>query len=88
MSRRRAVMVLLVSLGLALVHPFLVRTMAEGHVAHVLLGAGNAAPPIGSALLAVLLVVVRLGAIVLAPGAALAALTSLVAHTLGRHPRA
>ena len=33
----------------ARLHVFLVRAMAHGHVAHVLLGSGNAAPPLGAA---------------------------------------
>jgi len=68
---------LLVALEIALV-----RAMAEGHVAHVLLGAGNAMPPLGPALLAVALVVTRVLALVLVPGAVLAALTALVAEVV------
>ena len=82
MSRRRAVVVIALSLVTLLVHVVLVRLMAHGHVAHVLLGAGNAAPPIGAALLAISLVLVRLAAVVLVPGALLAAAASLLAHVL------
>ena len=71
------------SLGVLLLHVVLVRAMAQGHVAHVLLGSGNAAPPLGAALLAISLVLVRLAAVVLVPGALLAALVSLVAQRLG-----
>ncbi len=80
MTLRRSVTVLVVSAALALIHLLLVRAMAEGHVAHVLLGAGNGVPPIGAALLAVVLVIVRFLAVVVAPGAALAALASIAAH--------
>ncbi len=83
MSRRRALIVLVLSLVTLLVHLVLVRAMAHGHVAHVLLGAGNATPPIGAALLAVSLVLVRLAAVLLVPGALLAAAASLLAHGLG-----
>jgi hypothetical protein len=79
--------VLLVALAVVVVHVLLVRAMAHGHVAHVLLGSGNAAPPVGAALLAVSLVVIRLLAVVVAPGALLAALASLVAHALVGPPR-
>lgn len=80
MTLRRSVVVLVSSGALALVHLVLVRAMAEGHVAHVLLGAGNGVPPIGAALLAVLLVVVRFLTVVVVPGAALAAVASILAH--------
>jgi len=82
MSRRRAVIVGAAALVLLLLHVVLVRAMAHGHVAHVLLGSGNAAPPIGAAVLAVSLVAVRFLALVVAPGALLASLVSLVAHAL------
>ena len=83
MSRRRALVVLAVALATCAVHLALLRAMAHGHVAHVLLGSGNAAPPIGAALLAVSLVLVRFAAVVLAPGAVLAATASLLAQLLG-----
>jgi hypothetical protein len=81
-SRRRAVAVLGLVVVTLLAHEALVRAMAHGHVAHVLLGSGNASPPLGAAAMAVSLVVVRLLAIVVAPGAVLAALVSLLAHRL------
>ncbi len=80
MSLRRSIGVLVVSVLVALVHLILVQAMAEGHVAHVLLGAGNGAPPLGAALLALALVVARLAVVVVVPGAALAALASILAH--------
>ena len=82
MSRRRAIIVLALAIATMLIHALLVRLMAHGHVAHVLLGSGNAAPPVGAALLALALVVVRFAAIVVGPGAVLASVTSLVAHAL------
>jgi uncharacterized membrane protein YgcG len=82
MSRRRSLVVGVLAVLTLAVHVVLVRLMAHGHVAHVLLGSGNAAPPIGAALLAVSLVVVRFAAVVIAPGALLAVLASLVAHAL------
>lgn len=87
MTRRRALVVGVLSLLVLALHVVLVRAMAHGHVAHVLLGSGNAAPPLGAALLAVSLVVVRLGAVVLAPGLLLASLASLAAHALFGPPR-
>lgn len=87
MNRRRSVRVVLAALAVVIVHVLLVRAMAHGHVAHVLLGSGNAAPPVGAASLAVALVVVRFVAVVVAPGALLAALASLVAHVLVGPPR-
>lgn len=82
MSRRRAISVALVALATIALEILLVRVMAHGHVAHVLLGSGNSAPPLGAALLAVSLVVVRFAAVVIAPGALLAALASVVAHVV------
>ena len=66
MNRRRALVTLALSLVTLVLHVVLVRAMAHGHVAHVLLGSGNAAPPLGAAALAISLVLVRLGAVVLA----------------------
>ncbi len=80
MSPRRALVVLAGSLVTLLGHLVLVRLMAHGHVAHVLLGSGNGAPPISAALLAVTLVLLRFAAVVLVPGAILAALASLLAE--------
>jgi hypothetical protein len=87
-TRRRAMVVAALALVTLVLHLVLVRAMAHGHIAHVLLGAGNAAPPLGAAALAVTLVVVRFGAVVVAPGALLAAAVSLVAHVLVGPPRA
>lgn len=87
MNRRRALETLALSLITLVLHVILVRVMAHGHVAHVLLGSGNSAPPLGAALLALSLVLVRLGAVVLAPGLLLASLASLAAHALVGPPR-
>ena len=87
MTWRRALVVALLALATILLDVVLVRAMAHGHVAHVLLGSGNAAPPIGAALLAVTLVLVRFAAIVVAPGALLASAASLLAHALMGPPR-
>ena len=82
MSRRRAMIVAALALGVTLVHLGLVRAMAHGHVAHLLLGAGNAVPPIGAALLAIALVMARFAAVVIAPGALMASGVSLLAHVV------
>lgn len=82
MSRRRAVVALALSIATLVLHAVLVRAMAHGHVAHVLLGAGNAAPPLGAALLAGSLVIARFLALVVAPGVLLASIASLAAHVV------
>lgn len=82
MSRRRAIVVAALALGVVLLHLVLVRLMAHGHVAHVLLGAGNSVPPIGAAGLAIGLVMARFAAIVIAPGALMASGVSLLAHAV------
>jgi hypothetical protein len=81
-SRRGAVIVGALALAVLLLHAVLVRAMAHGHVAHVLLGSGNAAPPIGAAVLAASLVAARFLALVVAPGVLLASFASLLAHGL------
>jgi hypothetical protein len=86
-NRRRALVVAALSLVTLVIHLVLVRAMAHGHVAHVLLGSGNAVPPLGAAFLAIALVLVRLAAVVVAPGLLLASLASLVAHVLVGPPR-
>lgn len=82
MPPRRSIGIVVVSLAVLVLHEVLLRAMAHGHVAHVLLGAGSSAPPPFAASLAVALVVVRLLAIVVVPGALLAAATGLAAHHL------
>jgi hypothetical protein len=79
-SPRRALIVGALALGSVLLYAVLLRVMAHGHIAHVLLGSGNGAPPIGAALLAVSFVMVRFAAVVIAPGALLASGASLFAH--------
>lgn len=87
MTRRRAIVVAALALVTLALHVVLVRAMAHGHVAHVLLGSGNASPPIGPAALAISLVVVRFCAVVVSPGALLAAAASLLAHAIVGPPR-
>jgi hypothetical protein len=87
MTRRRAIVVAALALATLGLHAVLVRAMAHGHIAHVLLGSGNAAPPLGAAVLAASLVLVRVGAVVIVPGALLAAAASLLAHVLVGPPR-
>ncbi len=81
-ANRRPVILAAVSLVFLVAHHVLVRAMAHGHVAHVLLGAGNAPPEAGAALLAVGLVVVRFVTVVLVPGLLLAAAAELLAYLL------
>jgi hypothetical protein len=60
----------------------LLREMAYGHTAHVLLGAGHQAPPTRAAALAIALVIARLASYVLVPGLTLAAAAELAAWIL------
>lgn len=78
-SNRGPAMLALASLIVLVAQHVLVRAMAHGHVAHVLLGAGNAPPPADAAALAVGLVVVRLLAVLLVPGLLLAAAAEIAA---------
>jgi hypothetical protein len=87
MTRRRAIVVAALAFVTLALHVVLVRAMAHGHVAHVLLGSGNSSPPIGPAALAISLVVVRVCAVVVSPGALLAAAASLLAHAIVGPPR-
>jgi hypothetical protein len=66
---------------LALQH-ILLRTLAYGHTAHVLLGAGHATPPARAAAMAGALVVARLVSYLLVPGLMLAAAAELAAWIL------
>ena len=81
-ANRRPVVLTLLSIVLLAIHHVLVRAMAHGPVAHVLLGAGNAPPPAGAAALAIGLIVVRLVAVLLVPGFLLAAAAEIVAYLL------
>ena len=81
-ANRRPVVLTVLSVVLLAAHHVLVRAMAHGHVAHVLLGAGNAPPPAGAAALAMGLVLVRLVAVMLVPGFVLAAAAEIVAYLL------
>jgi len=86
-TRRRALIVGVLALLAIGAHEVLLRAMAHGHVAHVLLGSSNAMPPLGATVLAASLVVVRFLAVVVAPGALLASVASLIAHALVGPPR-
>jgi hypothetical protein len=70
---------LMCSMCVLVLQELLVRAMAHSHVAHSLLASG---PSLGAALLAAALVVVRLGAVVLVPGAIATAVVLAVAHYL------
>jgi len=86
-GNRRPAAFALLSFAFLGLHFVLVRAVAHGHVAHVLLGSGNAAPPVGAAFLAVALVIVRFVAVVLVPGLLLAAGAELTAYLLVGPPR-
>jgi len=77
---RKSIGILVASILILLLDEALVRAMAHGHVAHVLLGAGSGTPPLGAALLALALVVVRVLAVVAVPGALLMSAVGFAAH--------
>jgi hypothetical protein len=76
-------MVLLtVSLACLALQHVLLRSMAHGHIAHVLLGVGNAPPNARAAALAISLLGVRFVSYVIVPGLLLAVAAELVAYAL------
>jgi hypothetical protein len=79
--RRPIALTIVSAICLALQH-VLLRKMAHGHVAHVLLAAGNHPPPSGAATLAIALLVARFVAYVLVPGLLLAAGAETIAFFL------
>ena len=79
---RRAVALVSVAVLFVVLHAVLLRLAAQSQVAHVLLGAGNGPPPLAAALIAVALVIVRIGAIVVAPGLVLAAACEALAFAV------
>jgi len=81
-ANRRPLVLAIVSAVLLVAYFILVRAMAHGHVAHVLLGAGNGSIPTGAAALAIGLVVVRFVLVIFAPGLVLAAVAELTAYVL------
>lgn len=81
-ANRRPVVLAIISFTFLALHHVLLRAMAHGHVAHVLLGAGNAPPPTGAAVLAIGLVAVRFVSVMLVPGLLLASAAEIVAYLL------
>lgn len=81
-ANRRPFILGIISAVLLVAYFVLIRLMAHGHVAHVLLGAGNGNIPAGPATLAIALVVVRFLLVILAPGLVLAAVAELAAYVL------
>ncbi len=79
---RRPLVLLAVSFTCLALHWILLRAMAHGHVAHVLLGTSHSAPPTRAALLATSLIVVRLVSVIIVPGLLLAAVAEIVAYVL------
>lgn len=79
---RRPVVLLAISLTCLALHHVLLRAMAHGHVAHALLGAGNAPPKTGPAFVAIALVVVRFVSVIIVPGLLLAVAAEVVAYLL------
>jgi hypothetical protein len=79
---RRPLVLFAISMTCLALHHHLLRSMAHGHVAHVLLGTGHNAPPAGPATLAIALVVVRFISYLFVPGLMLAAAAEVVAYLL------
>jgi len=77
MNARRSIILLVLAALTLVAHEIILSLASDAHVAHRLL-AGP--PPIDAAILALALLVVRLVAIVLVPGAVLASVASLFAH--------
>jgi len=81
-ANKRPLAFLAISVACLLLHHVLLRAMAHGHVAHVLLGAGNAPPPASAAAVAITLLVIRLLTVIVVPGLLLAAAAEIVAYLL------
>jgi hypothetical protein len=79
---RRPVVLATISFVCLLVHHVVVRLMAHGHVAHLLLSGGHGLPPPRAAALAVTLVIGRFVSVILVPGLLLAAAAELAAYLL------
>lgn len=80
-NRRPLVLAAISGVCLAL-HHVVLRVMAHGRVAQVLLSAGDASPPPRAAVLAIGLVVTRFVVVILVPGLLLAAAAELAAYLL------
>ena len=78
-ANRRPVFLAVLSAILIVSYLVLVRIMAHGHIAHVLLGGGASS---GDLAIAILLVVVRFVTVVLVPGLVLASFAELAAYML------
>lgn len=81
-ANRRPVILAAISLVCLLIHHVVVRIMAHGHVAHLLLSAGTATPPPRAAAVALTLVIGRFVSVLLVPGLLLAATAELAAYLL------
>ena len=78
-ANRRPVFLAVLSAVLLVSYLVLVRVMAHGKIAHVLLGGGASS---GDTAIAVMLVVVRFVTVVLVPGLVLASFAELAAYVL------
>jgi hypothetical protein len=87
-ANRRPVVLIVIAVACLALHHVLLRAMAHGHIAHVLLGAGNAPPPAGAAAVAIALVIARFVVVMLVPGLLLAAAAEVVAYLLVGPPHA
>jgi hypothetical protein len=83
-ANRRPAFFVVVSIVCLVLHHVLVRAMAHGHIAHVLLGRS---PPASAATLAIALVIVRVITVMLVPGLLLAAAAEVTAYLLVGPPR-
>ena len=78
-ANRRPIFLAVLSTVLLVSYLVLVRLMAHGHIAHVLLGGGASS---GDTAIAVMLVIVRFVTVVLVPGFVLASFAELAAYVL------
>lgn len=81
-ANKRPLAFLAISFACLVLHHVLLRAMAHGHVAHVLLGAGNTPPPASAAAVAIALLVVRFLTVIVVPGLLLAAAAEVAAYLL------
>ena len=81
-ANRRPVVLTTISIVCLAIHYVLLRAMAHGHIADLLLSTSNGTPPAGATALALGLVVVRFVSVMLVPGFLLAAAAEVTAYVL------
>ncbi|HVJ90619.1 MAG TPA: hypothetical protein VM580_12510 [Labilithrix sp.] len=81
-ANRRPVVLTTLSVVCLAIHYVLLRAMAHGHIADILLGSGDRTPPARATALALGLVIVRFVSVMLVPGFLLAAAAEVAAYLL------